>query len=115
MFGYIKMSLSHQAIVLIVCNFVVFMLMFINVFIPRKNVTNTPSKTAVSFVLLLVILPIMILQIYSLNCMVTGECYAWSWTLSVIAAIFTIIYVIGFILTIVKLKQNTGPTIQQIY
>jgi NADH:ubiquinone oxidoreductase subunit 3 (subunit A) len=81
--------------------------MFINVFIPSKDQTNKKSKSYIIILLLFVILPFMVMQIYSLNCMVTGECHAWSWTLSVIAAIFTFLYVIGFIAMIMKIKKNS--------
>jgi energy-converting hydrogenase Eha subunit A len=109
MLRYNKMALSYQAIVLMLCNFIIFMLMFINVFIPKKN-KDSPSKTAITLVLLFIILPVMALQVYSLNCMVTGECHAWSWILSAIAGIFTILYVIGFVAMIIKLKKIAGPS-----
>lgn len=97
--------ISNQAIILSICNLIIFMLMFINVFISKQK-----SKIVVILGLIFIVIPIMIIQIYSLNCMVTGSCTVWSWTLSAIAIIFTLIYVIGFIIMIIKLKKNTGPT-----
>lgn len=98
------MIISKQAIILMICNFIVFMLLLLNTFI-----TKTPSRIYIIIVLFFIILPFMLLQIYSLNCMVTGECYAWSWIIAYIAIAFTVLYVIGFIVMIRKLKQ-TGPT-----
>lgn len=97
------MIISKQAIILMICNFIVFMLLLLNTFI-----TKTPNRTAIIVVLFLLILPFMLLQIYSLNCMVTGECYAWSWIIAYIAIAFTVLYVIGFIIMIRKIKK-TGP------
>jgi succinate dehydrogenase hydrophobic anchor subunit len=39
--------------------------------------------------------------------MITGECHAWSWIISAIAAVFTLLYVIGFIVMIMKIKKNS--------
>jgi hypothetical protein len=97
--------ISNQAIILTVCNFIIFMLMFANIFISKQK-----SKTIVILGLIFIVIPIMIIQIYSLNCMVTGSCVAWSWTLSIIAIVLTLVYVIGFIAMIMKLKRNAGPT-----
>jgi len=98
------MLVSKQAIILMICNFIVFMLLLSNTFISK-----IPNRTAILLVLFLLILPFMLLQIYSLNCMVTGECYTWTWIIAAIAVVFTILYVIGFIIMIKKMK-NTGPT-----
>lgn len=97
------MIISKQAIILMICNFIVFMLLLLNTFI-----TKTPNRTGIIVVLFLLILPFMLLQIYSLNCMVTGECYAWSWIIAYIAIAFTVLYVIGFVVMIQRLKK-TGP------
>jgi len=97
------MIISKQAIILMVCNFIVLMLLLLNTLI-----TKTPNRVAILIVLFLIILPFMLLQIYSLNCMVTGECYAWTWIIATIAVVFTILYVIGFIIMIRRLKK-TGP------
>lgn len=97
------MIISKQAIILMICNFIVFMLLLFNTFITKGS-----NRNAIIIVLFLMILPFMILQIYSLNCMVTGECYVWSWIIAYISIAFTVLYVIGFIIMIRKLKQS-GP------
>lgn len=108
------MYLSPQAIVLIICNAIILMLMLINVFIPRKDSQKLGNKGLMFLVIILFIIPIMLIQIYSLNCMVTGSCTKWSWTLSIIAVIFTVVYVIGFVTAIIRLKRNAGPSTQTI-
>ena len=102
------MILQTQSIVLLVCNLIIFVLVGANVLINKKE--NAPSWLLTLILLVMIVLPIMIVQVYSLDCMFTGDCRAWSWTLATAAIVVTLIYIVGFISMIIKLKKSSGPT-----
>ena len=101
------MILPKQTLVLLVCNIVIFILIVSNMFLGKNK------NWFLSIVLLIaLIVPIMLMQLYSVNCMVTGDCNSWSWFLVAVAVLCTLVYIIGFINSIINLKKNTGPTIK---
>lgn len=99
--------LTTQALVLLVCNFVIFILLFANILIPKsRNQQNNDSKIARLLLLFIVVLPIMVLSIYSLNCMIVGQCTHLSWAVATVAILVCILYIIGFIMAILKKKKQ---------
>jgi hypothetical protein len=102
------MYLSNQAMTILVCNFIIFILLLANIFIPRNDSSQKRmSKTGSFVVLFLLVLPFMILSVYSVNCMIVGQCTTWSWILSGLVIIAAILYIIGFIqMIIIKKKER---------
>lgn len=99
------MLLSYQAMTILVCNFVIFILLLANTFIPRKD--QTISKTSSFLVLFLLVLPFMILSVYSVNCMIVGQCTTWSWIISAFVIFIAVLYIIGFIqMILIKKKER---------
>lgn len=45
--------------------------------------------------------------------MVTGDCRIWSWTLVTFVIICTILYIMGFVSMIFKMKQQPSEFIQK--
>lgn len=93
------MEMSVQAIILTVCNVVILIALFLSLFVikrsadsPDENKTATILKNIAALVLFLVI---MVMQVYSLNCMIYGNCIAWTWILTAFAIFGTLAY-IGF-------------------
>lgn len=98
-------NLSKQGLVLLVCNMIVFIMIVANIFVSKKS-----NWVMSLFLLCVLIIPIMAIQVYSLNCMVTGDCRLWSWTLVAFVIVFTLLYIIGFLSMIVKMKQDPVTT-----
>lgn len=91
--------MSTQAIILTVCNVVILIALFLSLFVLKRSVdSENESKVTtimknVSAMLMFVV--IMVIQIYSVNCMVYGNCIAWTWILTAFAILGTLAY-IGF-------------------
>lgn len=100
--------LSTQALVLLICNFVIFVLLFASILIPRSRdqPKQNDAKVARIILLFVIILPLMVLSIYALNCMIVGQCTGFAWSLSAIAILIAILYIIGFIMAILKKKKQ---------
>ena len=92
------MLFSNQAIILTVCNVVILVAVLISMFILKKSVDLNEGKvkTIIKNISALVFfLVIMVIQVYSLNCMVYGDCNTWSWVITAFAIFGTLGY-IGF-------------------
>ena len=93
------MIMSPQAIILTVCNIVILIALILSLFVIKKskdsqeeNKVKTILKNIAALIMFLII---MVMQIYSLNCMVYGDCTMWSWILTAFAIFGTLAY-IGF-------------------
>lgn len=91
--------MSPQAIILTVCNIVILIALILSLFVIKKS-SDAPEESKVKTILknvaaLVMFLVIMAMQIYSLNCMVYGNCTSWSWVLTTFAIFGTLAY-IGF-------------------
>jgi uncharacterized membrane protein len=76
----------------------------INILIP--STTSTYEKAIVLATVVVVIIPLIILKIYMVQCMIYGNCYALTWVISGIAALFCLSYVTMFIMKIIKKKKD---------
>lgn len=109
--------LATQSIVLIVCNLFVLIAIILSMFVLKKesNANKTTSEritTIAKNVLALVLFVIiMALQVYSLNCMVYGDCQAWAWILTAFAALGTLSY-LGFFVYLVSTMKKIHTTVQ---
>lgn len=90
--------ISIQAVVLGICNLVILVALIISMFVLKRSSDSSEGKvkTALKNVAALIMFVIiMVMQIYSLNCMVYGNCVAWAWVLTAFAIFGTLAY-IGF-------------------
>lgn len=109
--------LSQQAIILGICNLVIFVAVVISMFVLKKDADKGAGavgkggkvvavlKNVAALVLFLVI---MVLQIYSLNCMVYGDCVAWSWILTALAVFGTLGYLGVFAYIAMSTRKISG-------
>lgn len=89
---------SQQAFILTVCNVIILVAVILSMFVLKKSQTTDPNKVKTVFKnisVLIMFIIIMMLQVYSLNCMVYGNCQLWSWILTSFAIFGTLGY-IGF-------------------
>lgn len=87
---------SQQAIILGICNFVIFVAVVVSMFVLKKDAdTNQGGKVVPilkNIAALVLFLVIMVMQIYSMNCMVYGECVSWAWIITAFAVFGTLAY-----------------------
>lgn len=103
------MQLSNQALTILICNFIIFILLLANTFIPRKSASDAEkrmTKTGSFIVLFLLVLPFMLLSVYSVNCMIVGQCTTWTWIISAFVIFVAFLYIIGFIQMIMIKKKE---------
>lgn len=89
---------SQQAFILTICNIVILVAVILSMFVIKKSHTADPNKVKTilkNISVLMMFIVIMVLQVYSLNCMVLGNCQIWSWILTAFAVFGTLGY-IGF-------------------
>lgn len=105
--------LSTQAWLLAICNFVIFVSVVISVFLIKDDGEQGKKGTALfkTVIALLSFLFVMALQVYSLNCMVFGNCLLWSWIVSVFAAIGCIAYICVFVYVVVLKKTSIKQSV----
>jgi hypothetical protein len=90
--------LSTQAIILLVCNLIVLIAVGLSLFALKKNVDKGESKTVVllqNIAVMIMFVVIMMMQVYSINCMVFGDCQLWTWIIVGLAVIGTLTF-LGF-------------------
>ena len=89
---------SQQSIVLSICNVIILIAVILSMFVLKKSKDterykiNTILKNVSALVMFIII---MVLQIYSVNCMISGDCHIWTWILVALFAFGTLMYV-GF-------------------
>ena len=89
---------SQQAFILTICNVIILVAVILSMFVLKKSQATDPSKVKTilkNISVLVMFIIIMLLQVYSLNCMVYGNCQLWSWILTSFAIFGTLGY-IGF-------------------
>lgn len=57
----------------------------------------TPNLSNRIIVLILMIIPFA-LSIYSINCMIVGKCFVWSWVQSTTIALWTLLFLLASLL-----------------
>lgn len=90
--------LSQQGLILSICNVIIFVAVVLSMFVIKKTADTEPNKVKAvlkNIAVLIMFLLIMVMQVYSLNCMVTGDCHVWAWILTAFAIFGTLGY-IGF-------------------
>jgi hypothetical protein len=106
--------LSTQAIVLAICNTVILVAVILSMFVIKKNTDegNKVYATIKNIFALLMFIIIMMMQIYSLNCMVYGDCRMWAWVLAIFAVVGTLSYIGFFAYIVFTMKKiSTYPKV----
>jgi hypothetical protein len=89
---------SQQALILTICNVVILIAVILSMFVLKKSKDNDRYKLSTilkNIAALVMFIIIMVMQIYSVNCMIYGDCHLWTWILVAFAAFGTLMY-IGF-------------------
>lgn len=100
--------LSSQAFVLAICNVCVLIAVLLSMFVIKKNTDNGETSSAMvkNVVALVFFIFIMVMQVYSLNCMVRGDCHVWAWILAAFGVIGTLSYLGAFVYILMSSKKN---------
>lgn len=105
--------LSTQAIILLVCNLVVITAMGLSLFALKKNVDKGESKTVVliqNLAVMIMFVVVMMMQVYSVNCMVYGDCQLWTWFLVGLAVVGTLTF-LGFFTYVAVVARKSQDAI----
>lgn len=92
--------LTTQGWILAICNIIIFVVVIVGMVAVKKDSEdgNKPLALVKNVVALVFFFIVMALQVYSLNCMVTGDCHLWAWILAVFAVITTLLYMGAFVI-----------------
>lgn len=101
--------LSSQAFVLAICNVCILIAVIISMFVIKKNTDSGHTSSALlkNIVALVVFILVMVMQVYSLNCMVRGDCHIWAWILAVFGVIGALSYLGAFVYILLFRKAKT--------
>lgn len=95
---------TPQAIV----TFVMFVLAF-TMMLASTFLIPSPSGAMGKFFAVLIVfatIPLFLLQTYTVNCMVVGDCNIWTWVVTTIIVIVTLMYIITAIMSIIKHRKS---------
>jgi hypothetical protein len=108
--------ISQQGVILSICNIVIFIAVILSMFVIKKSVDTESNKTKSVFkniAVLIMFLLIMVMQVYSLNCMVNGDCQMWAWALTAFAVFGTLGY-IGFFAYITMTANKVQDSVKDL-
>lgn len=101
--------METQTIIVGICVFVLVSLLITNIFVSsqedKRESMFCTSNICMVLVIVFVILPIALLQTYSVQCMVIGGCDRFVWILTGVVLLCTITYIGLFIWKIYKQKN----------
>jgi hypothetical protein len=104
------MLISTQAVVLAICNALILLAVILSMFVIKKNTDEGDKGSALikNVVALLFFFVFMALQVYSLNCMIYGDCRIWAWILVGFAVLGTVLYMAAFLYIVFIKKKEDG-------
>lgn len=94
--------IASEAIVIGVCFVILIIVLILNAIIPF----NGEKHLKYLFIILLVVLPAMLINVYTVNCTVYGNCHTLARLFAVIAIISTLVYVTLFVIKFIKYKKS---------
>lgn len=99
--------METQTIIVGICVFILVTLLIANVIVSsnQKKPLFCTSNICMILLIIFVILPVALIQAYSVQCMVTGGCERFVWIIVGVAVLLTLIYAGLFIYKILKQKQ----------
>lgn len=103
--------MSTQAVILTICNVLVFIAVATSMFLIKKegdantNVSSRIGTIMKNIAALIMFAIVMALQVYSLNCMIYGDCHMWTWIITGFAVFGTLSYLGIFVYLVSTLKR----------
>lgn len=99
---------SAQSIVVGACIIVCLLVLFTNSIL---NQSSSAKDKAIAFLVLFFVgIPLLILKVYTVNCIVLGSCDMYGWILASIAIVVTLAYLGLFVYRIVVKKEQSYVT-----
>lgn len=96
--------LAHQSLVLMVAFLVILVIFTMNIMIPSKG---TPiEKLILLATMFAVVLPIMFIKIYSVQCMINGNCNTFTWIIASAAMLLALVYLGLFLKKMMDKKRD---------
>lgn len=101
--------LAYQSLVLAVAFLIILVIFTMNIMIPSKG---TPvEKLILLATMFAVVLPIMFIKVYSVQCMIDGNCNTYTWIIASLAMFLAIIYLGVFLKKMVDKKKELDSSI----
>lgn len=104
--------MSPQAGVALTFMGIAMIMLFIAIFTIPSGTAGFYGKIMTLLVALLVFLPVVFIQAYSINCMVEGNCNIFSWIVTAIIIIFSLLYVVVAIRSIYLVRKQKSEVQQ---
>ncbi len=102
--------LTNQALLISIAFIIIAIVFIMNVILPSKSTKS--DKMILLTILFVVIIPLMFLKVYMVQCMIHGNCTLLTWILAYIAIILAFVYLLFFIRKMLKKKEELDYLIQ---
>lgn len=103
------MLLAYQSLVLMVAFIIILVIFTMNIMIPSKG---TPvEKLILLATMFAVVLPIMFIKIYSVQCMIDGNCNTFTWIIASAAILLALIYLGLFLKKMIDKKKELDSSV----
>lgn len=101
--------IRNQTIIIGICSFIIVLLMIVNTFLPSNKETRQKVFNATKFYVILailfIIIPIVLVHLYAVNCMLEGNCNTFVWVLVGLSVFFTLLYLVMFVIKALRHKK----------
>lgn len=96
--------LAYQSLVLMIAFMIMLVIFVMNIMIPSKG---TPvEKLILLATMFAVVLPIMFLKVYSVQCMINGNCNKYTWIIASAAMLLALVYLALFLKKMMDKKKE---------
>lgn len=96
--------LAYQSLVLMIAFMIILVIFVMNIMIPSKG---TPvEKLILLATMFAVVLPIMFLKVYSVQCMINGNCNTYTWIIASAAMLLALVYLALFLKKMMDKKKE---------
>ena len=98
-----------ETIVVGICAVILILAMIANVVVSKTSSTDSvfcTTKLCMILAILFVLLPLALIQVYSVQCMLEGNCDRFVWIFVGIAVVLTLVYIGLFVYKIIKQKRE---------
>ena len=101
------MEIRTETIIIGICAFVLVSIMIANVFVSSNNKHEIfcTSNLCMVLAIIFILLPIALIQVYSVQCMIHGGCDRFVWFIVGFAILLTCVYIGLFVWKITKQKN----------
>lgn len=101
--------LAHQSLVLMVAFMIILVIFTMNILIPSKG--SPFEKLILLATMFAVVLPIMFIKVYSVQCMIYGNCNTFSWIIAGAAMLLALLYLGLFLKKMIDKKKELDSTV----